>query len=325
MLSENMEKKSNKYDIILSEFMVAHKSQVKESTMARYYSIIENHLRPHFGDKEISEVTSQTIVDYTNRKLYNSDAEHILSAKRMRDILSVLKMTLDYAENMGYIEKKPKISMPRNNFSEIDVFTKEEEKILISYMLHLGKYQTIGVFLSLFTGMRIGEICALQWRDIDFENKIIVVTKSLQRIPDITRPGKTKILIDIPKSKSGNRIIPIPLKLQNMLIIGKNASLSDNDYVLTRNSHYTEPSNYYVKFQSWLKDADIPNRPFHALRHTFATRCIENGFDSKSLSEILGHSDVRITLSRYVHPSLDLKRKYMNQVDDYIAQIYADY
>ena len=175
-----------------------------------------------------------------------------------------------------------------------------------------------GVIISLCTGIRIGELCALQWSDIDTEANIITINKTLQRIPDYKSANKTKIIIDSPKSKASERQIPIPSLLLEQLESIKTQIKSPNYYVLTSSEKYIEPSNYYVKYKHLLNECGIENHSFHALRHTFATRAIECGMDVKSLSEILGHSDVKVTLARYVHPSMDLKTMNMEKINIYI-------
>ena len=167
--------------------------------------------------------------------------------------------------------------------------------------------------MCLYTGMRIGEVCALQWRDIDLINYTINISKTIQRVSnhETSHSSKTKIVIDTPKSVASKRAIPIPALLCEQLAQRKQADSSESYFFLTGSERYIEPRNYYARYQDILIDCGISQYTFHALRHTFATRCIEIGFDPKVLSEILGHTDVKITLDRYVHPSIDRKRACM--------------
>ena len=164
-------------------------------------------------------------------------------------------------------------------------------------------------------GLRIGELCALQWSDIDVDNGIMKISKTMQRLQNLsnTNSKKTDVVISSPKSDSSSRIIPIPEFLQ---ILFKQYKTNDIDaYFLTGTSErFIEPRTYQYYFKKVLKENNIEQTNYHILRHTFATRCIENGFDIKSLSEILGHSSVKITLDRYVHSSMDLKRKNMLRI-----------
>ena len=172
--------------------------------------------------------------------------------------------------------------------------------------------------ICLYTGLRVGEICALKWGDVNFEEKTIYVHQTMQRLQCMeSGERKTQILISNPKSDSSVRWIPIPDSLFNLICQYK---FPENAYFLTGTSkQYIEPRNMQNKFKKAIKECNIENANFHALRHTFATRCIELGFDIKSLSEILGHSNVNITLNRYVHPSMELKQQNMNKLSELLA------
>ena len=318
-------KKSYKKDLILfssvlSEFLICQQNKVKTSTLARYQEIINLHIMPTFGNMQIMEITAQMIELFANKKIENGrvDGNGGLSPKRVRDILSVLKLVFAYAQDQGYISQNIKFSMPRINKPHIEIFSKEDEVRLLSYSINNLEPSKCGVIISLCTGIRIGELCALQWSDIDTEANIITINKTLQRIPDYKSANKTKIIIDSPKSKASERQIPIPSLLLEQLESIKTQIKSPNYYVLTSSEKYIEPSNYYVKYKHLLNECGIENHSFHALRHTFATRAIECGMDVKSLSEILGHSDVKVTLARYVHPSMDLKTMNMEKINIYI-------
>ena len=302
-------KKTNKNDLvlfssILSDFLIYQQNKVKTSTLARYRDIINLHIMPAFGNMQIRELNSQMIELFANTKIENGrlDGNGGLSPKRVRDILSVIKLVFAYAQDQGYISQIVKFSMPRIDKPHVEIFSKDDEMRLISYFMNNKKKKKCGVIISLCTGIRIGELCALQWSDVDTESNIITINKTLQRIPDLKANNKTKVIIESPKSKASERQIPIPALLHEQLESIKPQTNSPNYYVLTSNEKYIEPSNYYVKYQHWLNECGIENHSFHALRHTFATRAIECGMDVKSLSEILGHSDVKVTLARYVHP-----------------------
>lgn len=161
------------------------------------------------------------------------------------------------------------------------------------------------------TGLRIGELCSLQWRDIDLEKRILTVKKTMQRIQCPTAASKTKLIITDPKSESSRRQIPIPECMMSFLLKFKG---KPSEYVLTGTEKPIEPRAMQYRFRTILKNAKLPSVHFHALRHIFATNCIRLGFDVKALSELLGHSSVEITLNRYVHSSFDQKREYMKRV-----------
>lgn len=175
-----------------------------------------------------------------------------------------------------------------------------------------------GIMLSLFTGLRLGEVCALKWSNIDLENSILYITTTMQRVQNLSIEGpKTKVYVSEPKSACSIREIPIPDMLLRLLA---NFSNNGSCYFLTGSSEkFIEPRNLQYHFKTVLKKALIFDMNFHALRHTFATRCIEVGVDIKTLSEILGHANVNITLNRYVHPSLEEKRLNMEKLSEFLT------
>lgn len=162
------------------------------------------------------------------------------------------------------------------------------------------------------TGIRIGELCALQWEDVDLEKRILIVRKTIQRIQIQNEKRKTKLVITEPKSESSKRIIPIPDCIVNLLSKFKGKA---KEFVVSRREKPVEPRTMQYRFSKILKKANLPSVHFHALRHIFASNCIKLGFDVKSLSELLGHSSVEITLNRYVHSSLEQKREYMKRLN----------
>ena len=164
----------------------------------------------------------------------------------------------------------------------------------------------------MYSGLRIGELCALKWSDIDFENGIVRVSKALQRVPDKLGKGKTKIAITSPKSKTSVRDIPVPFFILDLL---EQEKRSGEFYVLSRTSKPMEPRTMQNRFKAILKNCGIRNANFHLLRHTYATVCIESGFDAKTVSELLGHSNVNITLNRYVHSSMETKRRCVDRLN----------
>lgn len=172
--------------------------------------------------------------------------------------------------------------------------------------------------MCMYTGMRIGEVCALKWKDILLDEHCIFIESTMQRLKSDNKEfAKTEVIITSPKSNSSTRTIPIPDNLYEIL---KKHRCSGEAYLLTGNSlRFLEPRTLQNHFKSALKICGINDANFHALRHTFATRCVEIGFDVKSLSEILGHASVNITLNKYVHPSMELKQKNMNRISDLLA------
>lgn len=325
-LAGQQEKKQKGKDVLfsslLSEFLIYKENNVKESTLARYREIINLHILPLLGDMQLHELTSQTIENFSNIKIKRGRTDGLggLSLKRVRDILSVIKIALNYAQKQGYIHQNVSFSLHGNNMSHTEILSREEEIKLLSHSVGHPDPLTFGVILSLCTGIRIGELCALKWPDINTDANLITINKTLQRIPDLQSDKKTKIIIGSPKSKSSERQIPIPSVLYEQIRLLRSTAKSEGDYVLTCNSKYIEPCNYYKKYQNLLNKCGIEKHSFHILRHTFATRAVECGMDVKSLSEILGHSNVNITLARYVHPSIELKSINMEKMNLYIRR-----
>ena len=262
---------------------------------------------------ELKELSLQDIENYNFNKLIKRWIE-VLSAKTIRDIVVVLKSILRYAED-NYKRKYNvnKIIIPRLEIEKIKTLSKREKTRLENYCLKHDTLRNIGIVVCLYTGMRSGEICAIKWKNIDLEKKEIQVKTTLQRSYKKDGDG-TKIIIDTPKTKESIRSIPITNKLYEILKPLK-TKYSKEAYLLTGNEEkIIEPRNYNYQFKRTLRECKIKSYKFHILRHTFATDCINVVMDVKSLSEILGHSDVNITLSRYVHSSYKHKKKYMEKL-----------
>ena len=164
--------------------------------------------------------------------------------------------------------------------------------------------------------MRLGELCALKWTDIDFENRTVTVNRTVQRLAVGDQVSKTVLMETDPKSESSRRTIPLTAPILERLLNLK----EDKPYVFGGEKPQ-DPRTLQYGFKRLLKEAQVEERNFHILRHAFATNCIENGMDAKALSEILGHSDVKITLNRYVHPTMDTKREQIGMLSDFYGQI----
>ena len=313
------------FDTVLSLFLQYKKYQVKASTFACYTNIIDKHIRPTLGIIKIHKIDSVVIERFIDEKLNNGriDRSGGLSRKTVKDILTVLSLVLKYANKIGLMNiSQIHYSLPKIEKEDVEIFTADEETLITNFAISSNNFQKFGVCLALYTGLRIGEICALQWENIDLQNSLIFVKSTLMRITNTDKNSKqkTKIIIDTPKTVAGKRVIPIPSFLLPKLYELYGENKRNRDFFLTGTTKYIEPSNYYVKYQKWLQEMNLTEHSFHALRHTFATRCIESGFDIKTLSEVLGHTDVNITLNRYVHSSLDLKRVNMEKLSIFYPQ-----
>jgi len=284
------------------------KQNKKLSTYVKYHNIYESYLREAFGDIPITALSNT----YVQTKLPET-----LSESTMKSIYCVMNQILKFTSNQYSIILP---GMKRDSLSTqikpVEVFTKTEQKKLFSVLYQNTDIFKLATLLCLFTGLRLGELCALKWSDIDIENKVLAVNTTVQRLHLDNAPTKTALIETVPKSACSKREIPIPITVLELL----NMSETDAVYVFGKGKAL-EPRTMQYHFKKILSEAGIQNKNFHILRHTFATNCIENGVDVKSLSEILGHSDVQITLNRYVHPSMDTKRRYMDSLFDFYGQI----
>ena len=281
--------------------------RVKESTAANYRMKAQKHILPFIGSRKIDSVTEEEICWFIRE---NQDAG--LSARYIADILILMKSLFKYAVRIYHIfNPMDGISLPKKNSPEIQLLDEQEQQKLQQYIAKNQNETTLGIALAMSTGIRIGELCALQWKDIDLEKRILTVSKTLQRIQCPTETAKTKIIITEPKSESSKRIIPIPQCMTEFL---KKFKGNSEEYLLSGNEKPTEFRTLQYRFSKILKNVKLPSIHFHALRHMFASRCVKLGFDIKALSEILGHSSVEITLNRYVHSSFEEKKNLMGRL-----------
>ncbi len=289
--------------------------QIKISTYNKYRNLLKSYILPEFGRIKITELTSESLRSGCNYLLEHGGVKKTgLSSKTVGDVLSLMRRLLSYANDIGWTVKcSGKEFSIKQSPKEICVLCRSEQEILCHYLLENISERNIGIYLCLFTGLRIGELCALKWDDISLDNGTIYIHQIAQRIQtDHNATKKTEVLITTPKSKYSIRTIPIP---SNVIHILQETQISKKGYLITGTEHYyLEPRVMQLHFQRILKQANLRQVNFHALRHTFATRCIEVGFDIKSLSEILGHANISITLNRYVHPTIELKRENMQKL-----------
>ena len=312
-----MLKKELNYDYWLSLWMHSKKLSVKESTYIRYRNLVHNHISPELGKFSIDKISTQIMEQFVTDKLNKGrlDGNGGLSPKSVSDIMTIVKESFEYADFYGETTTCcfKRISF-RKITAKIRILNYEDEKKLLSVLYNNFDRYKLGVFICLYTGIRIGELCALQWKDIFLNESVIKIERTVQRLqsqnPDELR--KTHLIVTEPKSYSSIRTIPMPSFVFELV---KSFADEPDAYILTGNSNtLIEPRTMQNKFKAYLREANIENINFHALRHTFATRCVEAGFDIKTLSEILGHSSVKITLDKYVHSSMKLKRSNMEKL-----------
>lgn len=302
-------------DELFSVWILSRKNKVKQSTYANYKTLYESYLQERFGSMKAENLNSFMLNRFVDDMLNGGGKRGLgLSAATVQTIMILLKSVLEYGEvEYGLPNAAKHISMPKMQTAEISVFSEFEIRRIRS-CADTGNRIELGILLALFTGLRIGELCALTWADIDTAEQLIRVRKTLLRIANQANSAqKTTIVIDTPKSKTSLRDVPIPTFL--LATIARLKAGQDNqNYFLTCSPRPTEPRTYTLRFKSFLKRIGVPYRNFHALRHTFATECIKSGVDVKTLSELLGHSSVKITLDRYVHSDMQLKRRQLEKL-----------
>lgn len=294
----------------MEEWLTKSVSRQKPGTIAKYTILCKNHISQIAGGLYITSIKEYLIEEYLYRKDIKSDS-------LIKSIYCVFNQIITYCNNYYNMRlvllKRKKTS---KNCRPVEIISKSDFVILWKWLYENFTPSSFGIILCLSTGLRLGEICALKWDDFDFFNQYIFISRTVQRVPDSQGDKKTKLIEVSPKSFCSKRIIPISDEIcelaQKLYVPGS--------YVISQ-AHHTDPRTYQYRFQSILKNAAISKYNFHTLRHTFATNCIDFGIDVKSLSEILGHSSVSITLNKYVHPSMDTKREQLNK----LSTIYGQY
>ncbi len=321
-------------------WLSANSARLKPSSRAKYRTDIENHIKPFFGEKLPGEILPEEIDAFT-RSLVSGKG---LSPKTVRSVLALFHSIFSYMGKRSG-EKLPdmEIAYPKSFRKNTRVLDEKEESALVQLLARETDACKFGVYLALRTGMRIGEICALRWCDISFEAATISVCHTALRLPrgdtgqadiiqaDVSRSGaaagdesgaaeqapaedasRTALVIGAPKSESSLRLIPLMPDIATLC--QRFRPEEPGAFLLTGTDRCMDPRKLQRHLKKYLEECGIQEAHFHTLRHTFATRCVEAGFDVKTLSEILGHSNIGITMNLYVHPNLDLKRENMNRL-----------
>ena len=299
-----MPRKANiNIEIATKNFLNRTKRHAKTSTIARYTFVCEKHIIPFFQNTEVTAKSVQRFIAHKTKQGGLNGKP--LSPKSIHDMAGLLLQILKpYQLHMDIVK-------PTYTSSEISIFSEGEHNRLKAYVSTATDSKKLGIIVVMLTGIRLGELCALKWENIDLENEHIFINKTMQRIAVKDAESKTKIMIDMPKSKNSVRKIPIPSVLSQML---KQFQSYDDTYLLTNTRKHIEPRAYQKYFKACLHDCDIKDNNFHALRHTFATNAVAKGVDIKTLSLLLGHTDVAFTMKRYVHPHMEHRRMQIEKM-----------
>lgn len=294
---------------IISLWKYGKKQYVKKSSYSAYMLLIENHLLPTFGHR--FEIKEADIQEFVFKKL-----DEGLSQKTVKDILIVLKMILKFGmKNKIFEYQQFDIQFPTERENQkIEVLSKTNQKKIMSHLQEHFTFKNLGIYICLSAGIRIGEVCALTWEDIDTDAGIISIQKTIQRIYIVDGNMRhTELILDTPKTKNSIREIPMNRDLLKILKPIKKV-VNSSYFVLTNETKPTEPRTYRNYYKKLMKKLDMPELKFHGLRHSFATRCIESNCDYKTVSVILGHSNISTTLNLYVHPNMEQKKKCIEQM-----------
>lgn len=283
---------------------------VKYSTLCAYRLILHTHLLPYFGKS--MRIKEDEVQCFILEKIKSG-----LAKKTVRDIVAVLKSIVKYGVRQKWFEQVDwQLNYPTvGSEAKLPVLTISHQRKLMRYLVQQANPRNIGILLSLCTGMRIGEVCALSWDDVDLLHRVLRVRQTIGRIYNCERRVTERILSS-PKTKNSYREIPISKLLFGVLKSVKKQSTST--FVVGVSKYATDPRTYRDYFARLLKKLQIPYVVFHGLRHTFATRCIESQCDYKTLSTILGHSNVSTTLNIYVHPNIEQKKRCIDRMSRFI-------
>jgi len=297
-------KGDNMTEVIINEYLQEKALKgIKESTIAAYSYKLESNILPCLSNN----INKNTIFsNMAKLKVHQSNSSYTNTVILMNDFLK-------YLHDNKHIDCLIKVPYPKQIKLRITVLNIEEQALLKEYLISNLNCFTLGILLARYTGIRIGELSAIKYSDID-NNGVLHITKTLQRIKNIDKNviEKTIICIDTPKSQCSIRDIPIPKFI--MTLYHKLPNINQDGYLLTNSNKFIEPRSIERQYKTLLTKAKIEKHKFHILRHTFATEWVRLGFDIKTLSELLGHSSVKITLDRYVHSDIMRTREYMDKI-----------
>ena len=282
---------------------------MKVRTYERYRLIIEQHIKDKIGGIELDGLSPLVLQQFITGLLQNGNRKtgNGLSANSVNAIISVIQSSLKTAHLLGLIKEytADKLKRPKLKEKPVECFTLAEQKKIEQAVLNGKRDKLYGIILCLYSGLRIGELIALQWSDIDLGKGLLTVSKSCH-------DGKAGLVIDEPKTATSHRVIPLPKQL--LPILKNIKKKSDSPFVVSANGQPVSVRSYQRSFELLLKKLKIPHKGFHSLRHTFATRAIECSIDVKTLSEILGHKNPTVTLNRYAHSLMEHKQDMMNRL-----------
>lgn len=296
------------------------KNIIRLRTYDKYDHYIRNHIVPILGEYNLTELSPQVLQEFVVQKINSGNLVNGqgLAMTTVRNMVAVLKRVLKKAVTLEIIAKEytDTITLPPISERKVTAFEKSDQKVLENYCINHHKKNYYGIVICLYTGIRLGELLALTWDDIDFEKKLMSINKS---VCTLRRMREKIVIIDRPKTKTSIRVIPIPRQL--LPLLRKMKAKRRTEFVIeTKTRNMVEQRSYQRTYQRILKRIGVPYHNFHSLRHTFATRALEMGMDVKTVSEILGHKNASMTLSRYTHSMMSYKIDMMNKLGKELAR-----
>lgn len=297
------------------EWIAVKRTFIKQSTYVKYKAVLNSHIMPALGHYRLSAITTSACSRFTE---YLIDSG--LSPKTVRDILTVFSAVVKYVrKRVAGFAQNMEIVFPKPSITEMRVLSSDEEYRFANYLMNDLDDCKFGILLAAMTGLRIGEICALKWEDLSFSEGVLKVAKTMQRLQTLSEGSETKTAVYIGPPKSQTSIREIPLSRDCIALCERIGRKRPDSYILTGTEKYIEPRTLQYRIKKYTQACGLSGVHFHTLRHTFATKAVEVGFEIKSLSEVLGHSSTTVTLNRYVHPSLQTKRRNMDKIPSLIS------
>jgi len=288
------------------EIWLGTQKRIKQSTRRTYSSCIKKHITAKLGSLKLRNLSKENIQGFIDELTLTH------AAKSVHSIFSILKLGLDYAYEKNLIaDIYSKTKLPKIKTKEVAVFARKEQELIERYIENSANKNDYGILVCFYTGIRVGELCAIDLdKDVDIKREMLYINNTLYRVKDDTGKKKTRLQLSPPKSESSKRGIPLPAFLVKLFAERK----SEGGFFINNKGKWVDPNVYTRRYKKILEELDIPYRKFHATRHTFATRALELNMDTKTLSEILGHSSPVVTMRIYAHSLPEHKRKQMNRV-----------
>lgn len=321
-----MKKSQTLFPTLLDEWLEHRKEQVKLSTYCKYEQLTRLHIKPYFEGETCSSISQESIQNFYKSLKQHSEGKSSLSTTSLRCVCMILNSTLAYGYERKHLRIQLKLSPKLSReYHLVHVFSQKNQCLLEQYIFDHPTPYACAILLALYSGIRIGELCALKYDDLNLTDGYLKIVRTVQRSivisPNDKNHKKTELVISEPKSKSAYRLIPLP----NFMIsyLKEHLLFSESHPYIFSKSGITplDPRTLQYFYKKTLEKIQVPYLNFHCLRHTFATRCITLGWDIRTLSEILGHADIKITMEYYFHSSMEYKKMQMQKFEPLIQQV----